>query len=211
MLRVVSQPFCEVIMLDRWDAEPSRYFTAYSARGATRWILGHPVVDEYATISSPIFLAPRRLLGKIYNAGISLGHRRDHEMGLDLGWPPLCIGLEKPAPELPEDWEAKLLAAIMSSVETSGVAPTAGELTRIRRNGHEIDIFRLAGATVTAISTPLLPNQLSRVCEAMSTSVSVAVSLGNRIERSKEGRPQSIHGVSEATLHDILATAQDLR
>ncbi len=211
MLRVVSQPFCEVIMLDRWDAEPSRYFTAYSARGATRWILGHPVVDEYATISSPIFLTPRRLLGKIYNAGISLGHRRDHEMGLDLGWPPLCIGLEKPAPELPEDWEAKLLAAIMSSVETSGVAPTAGELTRIRRNGHEIDIFRLAGATVTAISTPLLPNQLSRVCEAMSTSVSVAVSLGNRIERSKEGRPQSIHGVSEATLHDILATAQDLR
>jgi hypothetical protein len=211
VLRVVSQPFCEVIMLDRWDAEPSRYFTAYSARGASRWILGHPVVDEYATISSPIFLTPRRLLGKIYNAGISLGHRRDHEMGLDLGWPPLCIGLEKPAPELPEDWEAKLLAAIMSSVETSGVAPTAGELTRIRRNGHEIDIFRLAGATVTAISTPLLPNQLSRVCEAMSTSVSVAVSLGNRIEHSKEGRPQPIHGVSEATLHDILATAQGPR
>jgi hypothetical protein len=211
MLRVVSQPFCEVLMLDRWDAEPSRYFTAYSARGATRWILGHPVIDEYATISSPVFLAPRRLLGKIYNAGISLGHRRDHEMGLDLGWPPLCVGVEKPAPELPEDWEERLLGAIMREEETSSSARTQGELTQVERNGHEVAIFRLAGATVTAVSSPLLPNQLARICEAMSTSVCVAVSLGNRIERSREGRPQPIEAVSEATLLDILATVQGLR
>ncbi len=124
MLRVVSQPGCTVVMLDRWDAPPSRYFAAYRARGPQRWILGHSVVDEFGSISSPVFLAPRSLLGKTYNAGISLGHRRDPEMGLDLGWPPLCIGIDRPAPSLPPDWETRLLTSIC--------APSARSRSSIR-------------------------------------------------------------------------------
>lgn len=210
MLRVVSLPFCEVVMLDRWDAPPSRYFTAYRTRGATRWILGHPVIEEYRTISSPIFLTPRPLLGKIYNAGISLGHRRDQEMALDLGWPPLCIGVDLPAPKLPANWESQLLSSIMNPDEAS-VRETRGELTRIQRQSHEIERFRLAGVTVVAVSSPLLPRQLLRVCEIVPTSVAVAVSLGNRLERSEGGTPRSVDGASEAKLGEILGTVGGLR
>lgn len=210
MLRVVSLPFCEVVMLDRWDAPPSRYLTAYRTRGATRWILGHPVIDEYRTISSPIFLTPRPLLGTVYNAGISLGHKRDQEMALDLGWPPLCIGVDLPAPPLPEDWETQLMNSIMDP-NARGAEKSKGELTRIQRQNHEIERFRLAGVTVVAVSSPLLPRQLLRVCEIVPTSVAVAVSLGNRLERSEGGSPRSVDGASEAKLGEILGTVGGLR
>ena len=116
MLRVVSQPFCEVVLLDRWDAEPSRYFTAYRAGGASRWILGHPVVDEYATTSSPIFLTSRRLLGKIYNAGISLGVVAAHEEGA-----PSVLVLPGDLPYLSvEALEELLIAAVAGGVAADG-------------------------------------------------------------------------------------------
>ena len=56
-------------------------------------MMGHAVVDEFATVSAPLFFSPPDQLGKIYNAGISLGHRRDPELGLDQGWPPFCAGI----------------------------------------------------------------------------------------------------------------------
>lgn len=210
MLRVVSLPFCQVVMLDRWDAPPARYFTAYRTRGAARWILGHPVVDEYSTISSPVFLTPRPMLGKIYNAGISLGHARDREMALDLGWPPLCVGVDRPSPELPSDWEHQLLTAIMNP-DRCGESEKMGELTRVQRNDHEVEMFRVAGATVVAVSSPLLPRQLARICEAVPTAVAVAVSLGNRLERSEESSPRSVRGVSDAKLCEISGTVGGLR
>ena len=64
MLRVVSLPFCQVVMLEEWNAPSSRHFMAYLARGSSRWLMGHPVVDEFATLSSPIFLTPATSVGK---------------------------------------------------------------------------------------------------------------------------------------------------
>ncbi|MGB6335620.1 MAG: hypothetical protein WBG96_08410, partial [Thermoanaerobaculia bacterium] len=77
---LISLPFCRLLMVGEWNPPPQRFFAAYQRKGDYRWLLGHAVIDEFATISSPIFLAPRSLLGKIYNAGLSLGHKRDHEM-----------------------------------------------------------------------------------------------------------------------------------
>ena len=87
LFEFIQSPVCSVLRSERWNAPPGRWFAAYRARDGFRWLMGNGVVDEYATISSPIFLGARDELGKIYNAGISLGHKRDPDMGLDLGWP----------------------------------------------------------------------------------------------------------------------------
>ncbi len=210
MLRVVSQPFCEVLMLDRWDAEPSRYFTAYSAHGATRWILGHPVIDEFATISSPIFITPRSLLGKIYNAGLSLGHKRDPEMGIDQGWPPLCVGLDVAAPKLPTGWEDQLLDGVTSNRDLD---ERPGERTAVRRGilGYfEVECLRLGEATIAVTSAPLLPKQLSFLCQAASSPVAVAVSVGNRLEPVADGAPRSVEALSQRFLGSLYGVVEEL-
>ena len=108
-------PWCDVLLTERWDAPAGRWFAALRTRHGFRWLLGHVVVDEYGTLSSPIFFTPRPLLGKVYDAGISLAHRRDREMALDLGWPPLCVGVDAPAPSLPMEWQRQTLDAIEGS------------------------------------------------------------------------------------------------
>ena len=92
-------------MIESWNAPHACYFISYRALNDFRSALGLPVIDEFATFSSPIFFCPTPILGKIYNAGISLGHKRDPEMGIDLGWPPLVVGYQAPVPELKESWE----------------------------------------------------------------------------------------------------------
>jgi hypothetical protein len=207
MIRLVTLPFSKVVMLDVWNAPASRYFAAYRCSGSWRWLLGHPVIDEFATISSPVFLAPRTLLGKIYNAGLSLGHRRDPEMGIDLGWPPLCIGLDEPAPELSLDWEARLLEAIASG-GSSGEA--AGEVVPVRRAAfaeHQVEALRLTEASIVITSAPLLPKQLS---EAASSPVAVAVSLGNRLERVGEGALRSVDALSQNRLSALCVVVEEV-
>jgi hypothetical protein len=210
MLRVVSLPFCQVVMLDEWDAPPSRFFAAYRATGSSRWVLGHPVVDEFSTISSPIFLTPRALLGKIYNVGITLGHRRDAEMALDLGWPPLCVGVDSPAPHLPADWEEQLLREVQTPIECTVSAKPLGTVTSFRSRTHQFECYRWADAAVVASSEPLLPRQLTRLCEAIGAPLTIAVGVGNRIERSREGKPGGVQAVSETKLEDIVQAAARL-
>lgn len=210
MLRVVGTSFCQVVMLDEWDAPPSRFYAAYSVRGAGRWILGHPVVDEFATISSPIFVTPRSLLGKIYNAGISLGHLRDAEMALDSGWPPLCVGVDLPPPDLPADWEQQLLEMIQGSSIDTPRSRHQGHLQSRSFPTHDLELYRLADAVVVVVSAALLPRQLARVCEAVQSSVAIALSVGNRIVRSDRGQPGTVRMVSEATLLKIVESVDTL-
>lgn len=207
MLRMVTLPFCTVAMLDVWNAAPRRYFAAYRSMGSYRWLLGHAVIDEFCTISSPIFLCPRALLGKIYNAGLSLGHRRDPEMGIDLGWPPLCVGLDVPAPELPADWETRLLDAIeVGPPDREGGVPvrqtTVGE--------HEVEVLRLAEASIVVTSAPLLPKQLGYLCEAAASSVAIAVSVGNRLERVDDGAPHAVEAMSLDRLSSLYGVVEEL-
>ncbi len=128
MFRLVSLPFCRAVLAGGWNAPGERYFIAYRRERGFRVLLGHAVVDEFATFSSPLFFAPAPILGKIYDAGITLAHRRDPEMGIDFGWPPLCVGLDAPEPDLPEGWEETLLRAIQ-------VAPEPGEGDRPGSDG----------------------------------------------------------------------------
>lgn len=204
MIKLVTLPFCSVVMLDAWNAPPSRYFAAYRCRGPYRWLLGHPVIDEFATSSAPIFITPRTLLGKIYNAGISLGHQRDPEMGIDLGWPPLCIGLDEAAPELPDDWESRLLGALQTAGES------APGVQRKEFEDYSVEVVEFGDAAVVVTSAPLLPKQLANLCEAASTSVSVTISLGNRLERVTAGAPRTVSALSREGLRSLYGVVEEL-
>ncbi len=228
-VRLVSLPFCKAILLDRWDAPPHRYFAAYRCRGSFRRLLGHAVIDEFASLSSPIFLAPRALLGnsvvdefrtlsspvffaphpllgKIYDAGIGLGHRRHPEMGIDQGWPPLCVGLEEPAPELPPSWQDRLQAALERPPD--GESAGGGPMQRAEIGADHVDCLRIGEAAVLVTSAPLLPKQLGRLCEIPRRPVTVAVATGNRIERPARAAPLAVTAVSEARLEELLEAAR---
>lgn len=215
LFRALNLPFCRVLMLEAWNAPPGRYFLAYRARHGYRWLMGHPVVDEFATLSSAIFIAASPLLGKIYNAGLSLGHRRDAEMGIDLGWPPFCIGLDEAAAPLPADWEKQLLGAVTQPAEISDGA-SASQFRAGKSAGFDIerwhfgDRARELQITVLATSAPLMPAQLGRLAELDNSPLTVAVATGNRVTRQEQGRPQELRAVSEAQLAELAATVRTM-
>ena len=192
LFNVISVPPFQALLVEDWNAPPHRFFLAYRALGDFRHVLGLPIVDEYATFSTPIFFGPIPLLGQFYNVGITLGHNRDPEMGLDQGWPPLCVGIEsKEQPE--QGWEQKLLSAI----KASKWAPS-------QRNAEpQIQTFRAPGVDVFATDLPLLPRQLRRLCQVSKASFSIAFSTGNRITPQK-GKLLDIQVASEQGLEQLI-------
>ena len=193
---LVELPFCKVIRVGRWDDEAHRYFLAYRTLGSFRHVMGLAVNDEFATFCTPIFLAPIPLLGKIYNAGISLAYKRGLDVDLDSGWPPVCIGIDEPAPKLPDPWEQQLLDSI-SSEETG----RDGMVEDVE--GYEVRCLQIANMSVFATNAPLLPKQLKRLCKIGMSPISIAFSTGNRISRVKNSTPVNIIGSSERLAGDI--------
>lgn len=193
LFEVLSVPPFTAILVEGWNAKPHRYFLAYRIRGNFRHVLGLPVVDEFATFSSPIFFGPIPLLGQLYNVGISLGHQRDSEMGLDQGWPPICVGLDVPSPSS-SDWGNELLQAIKSA---SGSTPTSEGKEPILQH-HQV-----GGVSVVATNAPLLPRQLLRLCELGDAPLSIAFSTANRII-AQDGKLLSIQVASESSLEQLL-------
>jgi hypothetical protein len=214
MLEPIRLPFCDVLMTERWDAAGGRYFAAFRARHGFRWLLGHAVLEEFGTVSSPLFFAPRALLGRIYDAGISLGHRRNHEMDIDLGWPPLCVGLDRPSGDLPADWQRQLLDAITASAPPTAAEELPVQSCAVDRDALEVVRFhgadRAANVTVIATSAPLLPQQLRRLCDLDDSGLTFAIALGNRVTRQAEARPQAITALSEARIAQFAAAASEL-
>jgi hypothetical protein len=208
LLEPVRLPFCDVVMTEDWDAPPGRRFAAFRARHGFRWMLGHVVLEEFGTISSPIFLAPRPLLGKIYDVGISLGHRRDREMSVDLGWPPLCIGVEGEAPELPDAWQAQFLDAVMSGVSTAGI-PSLSVQRRVA-GGDALEVLRFPAAEragsvcIVACSAPLLPQHLGRLCDLDDSGLTLAFATGNRVTRQQNATAQRVTATSESRLSALV-------
>jgi hypothetical protein len=211
MLRLIALPFCSVVMIEPWNAPAHRYFAAYRSRARRGRLLGHSVVDEFATLSSPVFLAPRSLLGEIYNAGLSLGHRRDPEMAIDLGWPPLCLGLGEAAPELPGDWESRLQVALETPPQGGERNAESGAVRRRKAGDYELESVRVGEASVLVTTAPLLPKQLKRICDASPRQLAVAVATGNRIERSTDASPQRVTALSEVDLESLLEVAQEVQ
>ncbi len=205
MLEVAAHlPWCTVALAEPLGSPRGRLFAGYRVRGGFRRLLGQGVLDEFGTLSSPILLAPAELLGRIYDFGIAFGFRYDAELPLDGGWPPICIGLERPAPELPADWESELAAVIAGPPPAAGAA--AGyRLERLRVGSRRLDRLRLGEAVVLATDAPLLPQQLGRLCEAAGGAVALAVACGQRLTRSGDGRPAAIAVAAESELAELAA------
>jgi hypothetical protein len=192
LFNVISVPPFQALLIEEWNAPPHRFFLAYRALGDFRHVLGLPVVDEYATFSTPIFFGPIPLLGQFYNVGITLGHNRDSEMGLDQGWPPICIGIESDQ-QAEQGWEEKLLTAI----KTSKWIPPA------RTSEPQVQTFRTKLVDVFATDVPLLPRQLRRICEISKAPFSIAFSTANRITPQK-GKLLDISVSSEHALEQLI-------
>lgn len=176
------------ILIENWNASAHRYFLAYRALGDFRHVLGLPVVDEFATFSTPIFFGPISMLGQLYNVGITLGHQRDPEMGIDLGWPPICVGIESNV--LPDPgWEDKLLNSIKKA------KPDASDANTQHHRISNVDVF--------ATKTPLLPRQLLRICQISDAPFALAFSTGNRISGQK-GKLMPVTVSSESVLNNVL-------
>jgi hypothetical protein len=185
---VISVPPFTALLIENWNASPHRYFLAYRALGNFRHVLGLPVVDEYATFSTPIFFGPIPLLGQLYNVGITLGHNRDPEMGIDQGWPPICVGIES-GQGAETGWEERLLGAIKN--EKPGKNQDQSQSIRI----NNVDVF--------ATKIPLLPRQLRRICQISPMPFAIAFSTGNRISGTK-GKLLNIEVASEQEVDSII-------
>jgi hypothetical protein len=198
MFNLIETPFCKVLLIEPWNAPGGRYFISYRALDNFRSVLGLPVIDEFATFSSPIFFCPTPILGKIYNAGISLGHKRDPEMGIDLGWPPLVIGYGATAPELKDQWEQEMLEEIIKAEgQMSGGAEVTVDEYVVRK-------LQIGECEVFATNAPLLPKQLQRIAQLGNAPFSVAFSTGNRLTSQKNAQPLTVQAASEAVLTKIL-------
>ncbi len=200
MFTLIETPYCKVLMIESWNAARGRYFISYRALNDFRSALGLPVIDEFATFSSPIFFCHTPILGKIYNAGIYLGHKSDPEMGIDLGWPPLVVGYQAPAPELKESWEQELLEEIMKAEEQGSRG--AGEITAIE--DYEMRRLQIGECEIFATDAPLLPKQLQRIAQLSYAPFSIAFSTGNRLAAQKNAQPLSVQAASEVVLAKIL-------
>jgi hypothetical protein len=207
VFKVLDFPYCKVIQMDPWNSPEHRYFIAYRAEGTFRQVIGLPVIDEFATFSSPIFFAPDSILGKIYNVGISLGHLRDPEMGIDLGWPPLCIGVEGLNTNIPHDFESQILNRI-KQFDDSDLKQNPDEKNLVE--GHQLQRTRIGNVDVFATNAPLLPKQLKQICQLSSNPFSIAFSVGNRITAQENGAALTVEAVSEFSLRTILDAFQKL-
>jgi hypothetical protein len=205
IFELLERPYCSILRVERWNAPAGRWFVAYRARHGYRWLLGTGVVDEFATVSSPFFIAPRALLGRVYETGISLAHKRDAEMALDLGWPPFCAGIDKPAGDLPPDPEADLLALMTEPSATSAARP---ELD-LKIGRYALERWRFNDeVAVIGTDAPLLPQQLGRLCDVDASPLTVALAKGNRVMRPRDSRAQELEAVSEGVLNELIAVLQ---
>jgi hypothetical protein len=193
-------PFAAVWVGDWKLKQPARYFIAAQTSGDFREVIGLPVIDEFATFSGAILFGPGAVLGKLYNAGISLGHWRDPEMSIDTGWPPLAVGTGESAGEMDPDWEPQLLQRIKEEkTEPAGTA--------INIDLYSLQLMTFGQAKMIATDAPLLPGQLRRLCQTQRSPFTLAFSIANVLSRQKDAAPLTVRALSEERLRSILEAA----
>ena len=213
LLDLITAGGCRVLRWEAWDAPAGRWFFSYRTRADYRWLMGHAVVDEFATVSAPLFFSRPEQLGRIYNAGISLGHRRDPELGIDQGWPPFCAGIQLPEGEPDVDPEPAILTALLTPPQFAAPAGAREiQFQSEKLSDRTLELWRF-GSEISCFATdaPLLPRQLRRLCDIGDTSLTLALSLGNRLSRLRKGEPGQVQSSSEAVLGDLLKLADKLR
>lgn len=215
MFKRIETPYCLAVMTEAWNAPPGRYFLAYRSRHGYRALIGNGVVDEFRTTSAPLFVCPTALLGKIYDAGMALADRRDVEAPLDLGWPPLCMGLDGIDVELPESWRDEFLDTLTGSREGSAVSwPVKAGSAAV--GDYEVEVLTCGGdgpadrVRIVGTTAPLLPGQLERLADTDDSALTVAIATGNRVVRADNAKPQTIQAATEKTLSELVAAARTL-
>ena len=208
LFQMVDLPYCQVLMLEHWDAAPGRFFVAYRASGNFRHLLGQGVVDEFRTISAPVLLSPASTMGGIYDAGMRLADARDIEAPIDQGWPPLTIGIDTKAPDRPDDWMDRLLQALKTQ-DSEGSAPWSNKYSSVHTDQYQIETVHCNSnegtqVCISVTDAPLLPMQLERLAEIGDASISVAISIGNRLPRVSGDELQQVDVVSETQLDALL-------
>ena len=66
---------------------------AFRSEGRIGEVSGLHVLRDFGTLSSPIVFCPLAWFGSVYDALIEDGFRRDHDLSIDAGWPPIVFGL----------------------------------------------------------------------------------------------------------------------
>ena len=214
LIRVVDLPFCQALMLERWDAPPGRFFVGYRTRHGFAALLGDGVVNEFRTISGPILLSPTTLLGGVYDAGMRLADARDIDAPIDQGWPPLTVGVDVVAPPRPDNWMSQFLDA-MRTEAGEGPPPWEYSLTNTRAEHDSLSGFRChangrVAATIIVTDAPLLPQQQEQLADVDDAPITIAVSTGNRLPRITANELQTIAAVSERRLAVLSDAARDL-
>jgi len=213
---LVELPYGTVVMLEPWNAPRGRFYVGYRTRHGFASLLGNGVVDEFRTISGPVFIAPTEQIGGMYDAGMLLADRRDIEAPIDTGWPPLTIGIDVPSPARPDDWQDVLLNAVVSE-QSDGDAPWSTYRQVLDNDGGRTEILRcIVGArtvaTLLVTELPLLPAQLERLADADDAPVTVAISIGNRLPYVEGGEMHDVVVSSDADLQGLVsATAEAIR
>ncbi len=201
-------PGCVAVVPVDLETGPGRFFGAWSCAGRAGRLLGQGVLDEFGTFSSPVLLCHPANLGRVYNAGLTLAHRRDAELPLDAGWPPLCVGTEALAGELAPDWPERLIEALSAADPGAPLLETEG-LTAARQAVGPWHLVGLAAGDVAVLATdgPLLPRHLRRLAAAAPRALTVAFATGNRLSRSPDGTPLAVRVASEATVDELARAA----
>ena len=214
LIRAIDLPFCQALMLERWDAPPGRFFIGYRTRHGFSALLGNGVVDEFQTISGPILLSPTTQIGGIYDAGMRLADARNVEAPIDQGWPPLTVGIDVVAPQRPDNWMSQFISAMQSEAGDRS-PPWEYSLSNSRvgsdlLNGYRCHVDGQVAATIIVTDAPLLPQQLEQLADVDDAPITLAVSTGNRLPRTAANELQKITAVSELRLAVLSDAARDL-
>ena len=215
LLQLVATPFCQAVMLERWNAERGRFFVDYRVRHGLASVIGTGVIDEFHTISAPIFIAPAGIIGGVYDAGMRLADERDVEAPIDQGWPPLTIGVDVAAPAMPHDWKRALVAALQAGESSGAFGLWKNRSQSIRIGASTVEVLRCfvkdePAVTVIVTNAALLPQQLGRLADTDHAAMTVAVATGNRLPFVEGGELHAANAASEAQLQAIAARLKQL-
>ncbi len=203
VVRLAGVPGCVALVPVGAGAGPGRFFGAWESAGRGGRLLGQGVLDEFGTLSSPVLLCHPMNLGRVYDAGLTLAHRRDPELPIDAGWPPLCVGTAALPPDLALEWQERLFAALASADPDSLLEIGVDAASELVIGSWRLTALAWSDAAVVATDAPLLPRQLRRLAAAVPGVLTVAFATGNRLAGSSRGVPLAVRVASEATVDEL--------
>jgi hypothetical protein len=210
VVRVAGIAGCVAVTPAVAGTVPGRFFGAWASPGRAGRLLGQGVLDEFGTFSSPVLLCHPANLGRVYDAGLTLAHRRDPELPIDAGWPPLCLGTAALSPDLAAGWQERLLGALAAKDPDSLLEMGGGAASHLSVGAWQLTGVAWPDVAVVGTDAPLLPRQLRRLAAAVSRSLTVAFATGNRLTGSPHGAPLAVRVASEATVDELARAAGGL-